>query len=158
MTEGLYYVQFPFQKAEIVSNYDLRRYAQAKDGDKIKVLEVVPSYEEMQEIKAQLSKHKEYCCCAKNEVLILENTKLKEKIKHLSRTQARQFRDNQKLQVKAEHAKDVVNIDTAWQIKQLKEVITKMCCELVDDNDDMSTGLAEYFNQDLLIKIREVLK
>ena len=32
-----------------------------------------------------------------------------------------------------------------------------MCCQLVDDDDDMSLGLAEYFDQDLLIKIREAL-
>lgn len=54
---------------------------------------------------------------AKNE----ENERLKKQINHLSKTQARQFVDNQKLQVKAEKAKDVVNIDTARQIKQLKE-------------------------------------
>jgi hypothetical protein len=30
--------------------------------------------------------------------------------------------------------------------------------ELVDPDDDMSNGLAEYFNQDLLLEIHEVLK
>ena len=40
---------------------------------------------------------------------------------------------------------------------KLKDVITEMCCQLVDDDDDMSLGLAEYFDQDLLIKIREAL-
>ena len=52
-----------------------------------------------------------------------EIVKLKEQINHLLKTQARQFVDNQKLQVKAEKAKDVVNIDTARQIKQLKELL-----------------------------------
>lgn len=33
------------------------------------------------ELKKQLSEHKEYCCCQKNEVLILENTKLKDILK-----------------------------------------------------------------------------
>lgn len=41
---------------------------------------------------------------------------------------------------------------------QLKNIITEMCCQLVDDNDDMSLGLAEYFDQDVLIKIREALR
>lgn len=42
--------------------------------------------------------------------------------------------------------------------QQLKDVISKMCMELVDPDDDMSNGLAEYFNQDLLLEIHEVLK
>lgn len=42
--------------------------------------------------------------------------------------------------------------------QQLKDVISKMCMELVDPDDNMSNGLAEYFNQDLLLKIHEVLK
>ena len=50
-----------------------------------------------------------------------------------------------------------------WQAKleenqKLKDVISKMCMELVDPDDDMSNGLAEYFNQDLLLEIHEVLK
>ena len=43
-------------------------------------------------------------------------------------------------------------------VARLKAVITKMCMELVDPDDDMSNGLAEYFNQDLLLEIHEVLK
>ena len=42
--------------------------------------------------------------------------------------------------------------------QQLKDVISKMCMELVDPDDNMSNGLAEYFNQDLLLEINEVLK
>lgn len=42
--------------------------------------------------------------------------------------------------------------------QKLKDVISKMCMELVDPDDDMSNGLAEYFNQDLLLEIHEVLK
>ena len=47
LPNGFYYIKLPFQKAEITSNYDLLRYAQAKDADEIKVLEVVPSYEKL---------------------------------------------------------------------------------------------------------------
>lgn len=42
--------------------------------------------------------------------------------------------------------------------QKLKDIISKMCMELVDPDDDMSNGLAEYFNQDLLLEIHEVLK
>lgn len=42
------------------------------------VLAPVPSYKELQALKAQLTEHREYCCCAKNEVLVLENANLKE--------------------------------------------------------------------------------
>ena len=42
--------------------------------------------------------------------------------------------------------------------QRLKDVISKMCMELVDPDDDMSNGLADYFNQDLLLEIHEVLK
>ena len=41
---------------------------------------------------------------------------------------------------------------------KLKDVISKMCMELVDPDDDMSNGLAEYLSQDLLLEIHEVLK
>lgn len=51
-----------------------------------------------------------------------------------------------------------VNKSLKEQNQQLKDVISKMCMELVDPDDNMSNGLAEYFNQDLLLKIQEVLK
>lgn len=52
-----------------------------------------------------------------------ENKELKKQVNHLSKTQARQFVDNQKLQVKAEKAKDVVDIEAARKIKQLEQII-----------------------------------
>ena len=69
-----------------------------------RIIERVPTYDEWQ---------------AKLE----ENAQLKKQINHLLRTQARQFVDNQKLQVKAEKAKDVVNFDMARQIILLKELM-----------------------------------
>ena len=41
---------------------------------------------------------------------------------------------------------------------QLKDIISKMCMELVAPDDDMSNGLADYFNQDLILEIHEALK
>ena len=66
-------------------------------------------------------------------VLEAENAQLKKQINHILRTQARQFVDNQKLQVKAEKAKDVVNIDTARQIKHLKELLKECRDEISND-------------------------
>lgn len=37
----------------------------------------LPRLEEWQVLKAQLAEHKEYCCCQKNEALLLENARLK---------------------------------------------------------------------------------
>lgn len=48
--------------------------------------------------------------------------------------------------------------DLEAENQQLKDVISKMCMELVDSDDNMSNGLAEYFSQDLLLEISEVLK
>lgn len=61
-----------------------------------------------------------------------KNRELQKQANHLSKTQARQFVDNQKLQVKAEKAKDVVNIDTARQIKHLKELLKDLQSEAID--------------------------
>ena len=103
-------------------------------------------------------------------VLQAENEQLKKQINHLLRTQARQFVDNQKLQVKAEKAKDVVNIDTARQIKQLKELLKE--CELWftgvvgnmndknfgEHNKSVPIGNFEYIFKVFSQKINEVLK
>ena len=51
-----------------------------------------------------------------------------------------------------------VNYKIKQENQQLKDIISKMCMELVDHDDDMSNGLAEYFNQDLILEIYEVLK
>ena len=145
-----------------------------KDHPYMKVLEIVPNYEELQNMDKVINQ-----AMAINIKLIEENAELKQRLKdtqnanaelnktiqHLSKTQARQFVDNQNLQVKAEKAKDVIDLDAARQIKQLKaknddfkKIIEYMIDELVDPNDDVSLGLAEYFSQDLINEIYEVLK
>ena len=110
------------------------------------MLEYIPQhngfgYEEKELVQAVLAEVPDYvewrnmvnCACEEHEAnkrLIEENAQLKEQINHLLKTQARQFVDNQKLQVKAEKAKDVVNIDTARQIKQLKELLGECLAHL----------------------------
>ena len=100
------------------------------------ILAPVPSYEEWQ---------------AKLE----ENAQLKEQINHLLKTQARQFVDNQKLQVKAEKAKDVVNIDTARQIKQLKELLKECKKMLMQSNYQNMTQYHEVL--ELRDKINKII-
>lgn len=98
-----------------------------------------------------------------SDIIELKNEikKLKEQINHLSKTQARQFVDNQKLQVKAEKAKDVVNIDTARQIKQLKDLLEE-CRECVDENLEFSKSIGRNRikprNKGLLKRIEKALK
>lgn len=93
-----------------------------------KVIAEVPSYEQwiMTKNLSERAHLEMYKARGEKVKLEKENTKLKEQINHLLKTQARQFVDNQNLQVKAERAKDVVNIDTARQIKQLKELLKEV--------------------------------
>ena len=50
------------------------------------------------------------------------------------------------------------NCDLEIINQQLKDIISKMCMELVAPDNDMPNGLADYFNQDLILEIHEVLK
>ena len=136
------------------------------NDEKIKEYEAhktpVPSYEEWQKLKefADYSIHNRDELTRQINFWMQENTKLKEQINHLLKTQARQFVDNQKLQVKAEKAKDVVNIDTARQIKQLKELL-KECRTYISRSatSRMIKNSAGYKkDMKLLTKIEEALK
>lgn len=55
-----------------------------------------------------------------------ENKELKRQVNHLSKTQARQFVDNQKLQVKVQKAKDVIDIATARKIMRLEREVNRL--------------------------------
>ena len=117
------------------------------------------TYEQGHELAERLKKTQE---------LEKENAKIKEQVNHLLKTQARQFVDNQKLQVKAEKAKDVLNIDTARQIKQLKELL-KECVPYVnhrflETKETLTKPYTALYKvshkkaEKLLTKINEVLK
>lgn len=85
LEDGFYYTQTSKDKIIAIDMYDKESNAWLLNSDKdmppFEVLAPVPSYEELQELKAQLAEHKEYCCCAKNEVLVLENARQKELLK-----------------------------------------------------------------------------
>ena len=150
LPEGWYYVKG--SRAEGIYAYTaeyLNNMYRPRNGERI--IEQVPSYDEW---------------IAKLE----ENAQLKKQINHLLKTQARQFVDNQKLQVKAEKAKDVVNIDKARQIKQLKKLLKE--CELWftgmvgnmndknvgEHNRSVPIGNFEYIFNEFSRKIKEVLQ
>ena len=125
------------------------------DEDILEVLAPVPSYEEWQ-ASEKYNKHLEEVIktyerkdkqatetsIAYNE-LAKENEELKEILERHKKAIA-------KAQIRS---CDFEIINT-----QLKDIISKMCMELVAPDDDMSNGLADYFNQDLILEIYEVLK
>ena len=59
-----------------------------------------------------------------------ENKELKRQVNHLSKTQARQFVDNQKLQVKVQKAKDVIDIATVRKIMRLEREVNRLSEDL----------------------------
>lgn len=71
-----YYVKYADGSVEIqlyVGGFLMRT-----DNRVVEVLALVPSFEDWQELRDVLNTHKDYCCCQKNEVLLLENKQLKE--------------------------------------------------------------------------------
>lgn len=127
LSAGWYYVKFPNTEIKICSAYELFRYILTIDFDKIKILAEVPDYTAWQNMWHTADmEHKA------NNKLLEDVERLERQVNHLSRTQARQFVDNQKLQVKAEKAKDVVNLDTAKKIKQFKELLKDLQSEAID--------------------------
>lgn len=123
LTEGLYYIQFP--RGNVI-RYRLSE-ATKFSSDNIKILAEVPDYTAWQNLwnTADMEHKANNKLLEDVERLEKENKELKKQVNHLSKTQARQFVDNQKLQVKAEKAKDVVNLDIARKIKKLEEKLEK---------------------------------
>ena len=122
-----------WKKGELLEEF---YYVKCDWSDEVEIRYVHNGVDDWKEIVAEVPDYVEWrnmvnCACEEHESnhrLLEENAQLKEQINHLLKTQARQFVDNQKLQVKAEKAKDVVNIDTARQIKQLKELLLFVAC------------------------------
>ena len=87
LEEGWYYIKYEGNEVGIafacewIGRYEYPCVGFEFEDDIEEVLAPVPSFKELQSLKAQLAEHKEYCCCAKNEVLVLENARLKELMK-----------------------------------------------------------------------------
>lgn len=121
LKEGLYYFQFPRGDVLRCKLSEVDKFFSAN----IKILEEVPDYNLWQNVlnTADMEHKANNKLLEDVERLEKENKELKKQVNHLSKTQARQFVDNQKLQVKAEKAKDVVDITIAKKIKQLEQII-----------------------------------
>lgn len=125
LSAGWYYVKFPDTEVEICGFYKLSVFRLCADTNEIKILAEVPDYTAWQNLwnTADMEHKANNKLIEDVERLEKEKKELKKQVNHLSKTQARQFVDNQKLQVKAEKAKDIVNIATAKKIKQLEQII-----------------------------------
>lgn len=109
----------------------------------------VPSYEEWQALEASYEMSTDANLKQATWMVDMEkeNTKLKKQLAHVTRTQAKQFRDNQKLQVRAERAKDVVNINTAREIKRLKELLKEWLLFEEEENPKDFTVMSERLHE-----------
>lgn len=117
-------------------------------SDNIKILAEVPDYTAWQNMRNTAER------------LEKENKELKKQVNHLSKTQARQFVDNQKLQVKAEKAKDVIDIEAARKIKQLERELKKMREDLyaIANNVNPKFNVKKYTQTELSAKFKKYLK
>lgn len=117
---ALYQTPFSLRKSKISKGY--------------KILAEVPDYTAWQNLwnTADMEHKANNKLIEDVERLEKENKELKKQVNHLSKKQAQQFVDNQKLQVKAEKAKDVVDITTAKKIKQFKELLKDLQSEAID--------------------------
>lgn len=125
LKEGFYYVGFCNGAIKICTFYELCIFRFSTDSDKVLILDEVPDYNLWLNLcnTADMEHKANNKLLEDVERLEKENKELKKQVNHLSKTQARQFVDNQKLQVKAEKAKDVVDIEAARKIKQLEQII-----------------------------------
>ena len=111
LKEGLYYVQFPRGGVLRCKLSEVDKSFSAN----IKILAKVPDYNLWMNLwnTADMVHKTNNKLIEYVERLEKENIELKKQVNHLSKTQARQFVDNQKLQVKAEKAKDVIDFASA---------------------------------------------
>lgn len=161
LPKGLCYVQFHNGEVKICDFYELCVFRLSSYRDKIKILAEVPDYTAWQNMwnTADMEHKANNKLLEDVERLEKENKELKEKVNHLSKTQARQFMDNQKLQVKAEKAKDVVNLDVAKKIKQLERELKKMREDLyaIANNVNPKFDVKKYAQTALSAKYKKYL-
>lgn len=161
LSAGWYYVKFPDTEVEICGFYKLSVFRLCADTNEIKILAKVPDYTAWQNLwnTADMEHKANNKLLEDVERLEKENKELKKQVNHLSKTQARQFVDNQKLQVKAEKAKDVVDIEAARKIKELERELKKMREDLyaIANNVNPKFDVKKYTQADLSAKFRKYL-
>lgn len=161
LSAGWYYVKFPDTEVEICGFYKLSVFRLCADTNEIKILAEVPDYTAWQNLwnTADMEHKANNKLLEDVERLEKENKELKKQVNHLSRTQARQFVDNQKLQVKAEKAKDVVDIEAARKIKELERQLKKMREDLyaIANNVNPKFDVKKYAQTALSAKFKKYL-
>lgn len=162
LSAGWYYVKFPDTEVEICGFYKLSVFRLCADTNEIKILAEVPDYTAWQNMwnTADMEHKANNKLLEDVERLEKENKELKKQVNHLSKTQARQFVDNQKLQVKAEKAKDVVDIEAARKIKELERELKKMREDLyaIANNVNPKFDVKKYAQTALSAKFTKYLK
>lgn len=145
---SLYQTPFSLRESKILKGY--------------KILAEVPDYTAWQNLwnTADMEHKANNKLLEDVERLEKENKELKEQVNHLSKTQARQFVDNQKLQVKAEKAKDVVDIEAARKIKELERELKKIREDLyvIANNVNPKFDVKKYAQTILSVKFTKYLK
>lgn len=133
---GMYYVRYKdgrYGRANLILTPDFYGFFNncSLNDEVVKVLDEVPDYNLWMNLlyTADMEHKANNKLLEDVERLKKENKELKEQVNHLSKTQARQFVDNQKLQVKA---KDVVDIEAARKINQFKELLKDLQSEAID--------------------------
>lgn len=161
LKEGFYYVGFCNGAIKICTFYELCIFRFSTDSDKVLILDEVPDYNLWLNLcnTADMEHKANNKLLEDVERLEKENKELKKQVNHLSKTQARQFVDNQKLQVKAEKAKDVVDIEAARKIKELERELKKMREDLyaIANNVNPKFDVKKYAQTDLSAKFRKYL-
>lgn len=128
-----YYFQMPNGKYEVGNTFCLETLRWCKDGDKIKVLEEIPSYEKLQEKESQrislMTRLNDVN--NNNHALEIENTKLKELLMS-ARNYLKSYRDL--------YSKD--NEDVADFIKEIDQVLVNnqiqtntVACNKIQENE-----------------------
>lgn len=152
ISAGLYYIKSAGGRKSIYHVFNSTGKVYHSGAGEIKeILEPVPTYKEWQELNKRLSDTQKLDLEVRR-----ENTELKKQIQHLSKTQAKQFIDNQKLQTKVKHAKDVVNIETARKIVKLKKLL-KECRFLLGKTPYENTSQYLTFS-DVMNRVDQVLQ
>lgn len=161
LSAGWYYVKFPDTEVEICGFYKLSVFRLCADTNEIKILAEVPDYNLWLNLwnTADMEHKANNKLLEDVERLEKENKELKKQVNHLSKTQARQFVDNQKLQVKAEKAKDVVDIEAVRKIKELERELKKMREDLyaIANNVNPKFDVKKYAQTALSAKFRKYL-
>lgn len=94
LSEGFYYFKLPNGEIDTGTDFKLATLLMCKDGDKIEVIEKVPSYDELQNMNKAVNE-----CMAANIKLVEQNKQLKGLLKEVRQQITNQVFGSPKLQL-----------------------------------------------------------